>query len=272
MGASSFDLRGAVGGLPGKAQKGGYAGDFNARVKRREEEAKKFNEPTDAEKAQHAQDVKEAEQKARVQAEKEHGNQKSSLETAVLTAAQAQKDAASAQDKATKELTQAEQNIKNLELQNKQGTPEMAGAIEERKAKKLASDFHVAIKENADKELNMTTANLSKINDTIQKRAKELTPKPPEINNRKIYANALESGWTNKSRLGIWIPAADKKAAAKIRKGKSKEKKLFDEIKEIMEQEEGGGHGDNQKEKPKDGSKKESAKKDTSGGEHAAPH
>ncbi|HEY5383142.1 MAG TPA: hypothetical protein VIJ88_01140, partial [Candidatus Paceibacterota bacterium] len=289
-GAASFDVRtplSAVGvKAPGKAQKGGYKADVDARVKWREKQSEQYsNELTKEEKdtfekkkkeakEKFEQDKKQAKEKdgdaqkaENLRAEKEaeskfeeaNPGKRATLAADIETTSKKQQDAAKAQSEAAENLKKAAQDIKDLESRGKQGTPEMDAAITERKNREAAEETSSKEKATAEAELTKLKDEQKEIEEKVKKDAKELTKKIEEtkVEETKVvapttlrgqYADSLEH--RNLSRLGAWIPAADKKAADKIRKGKTTKEKMAEVVKEL-EKEEKGEHEEEHKEEEK---------------------
>jgi len=299
LGSSTFDIRAPLKAAGAKdvyglnlkgANKGGYKGNFDARVKERETEAKKFtNELTDKQKASNAQakgDAISAQAKAqakenadaRAKAERnfdeirrgERRDVTDSLATNTTEQARVQgliqntkKDVDEAKNKeaaAAERLAHAKQRVDDLEKDGKTGTAEMRAALADRMAvdtehASYKSDLELVTLKLSDHEKRKAEIEneLNKLNERKKANEKEIDDNAAalrkiipmqEVNEtiapRKVFADSIAGvgpagRFGNMSRLGAWIPAADKAAAAKIKKEKSKEQKAAEALKELSD-------------------------------------
>ncbi len=289
---SSFDIRAPLkaagvkdfaGVSLGDANKGGYKGSLDAKVKRTEAEAKEFSGLSDKQKeaAKAAAEGKYAAANATIT------TQTSSATAGIAEADRLQKEAQirlqaakekeaefTAKENASKtEVAEAEQKEKDAERviqdhrdNGKTGTPEMLDAQRKRdeahtevvkaqaKVDAVQKDKapHTEAREKVEKEIEGHKTSRQEFNAKIQdltKRRKEISEdikkdtKEEEKNRtlKNVYADSIgKRGWGNISRLGAWIPAADKKAAKKIRTEKSSKDKIADAVKDLEKEENAG--------------------------------
>ncbi len=226
----SVDVHGKVTPLEfGKAtNKGGYKGDFDARVKALQKEAEQFKAPSKDEKAK-------AETAAKAEFEQKYSSERTTIKTQVKTAADTHQVS-------TKRAAQLETDLGNA--QNDIQRSNIAGLIDTHKiTQEIAKEALDAAKK---REVEFDKKEKEEVAATTTK----LAP-----NYKEQFAKHITSNEGNLFRtLSLWVPKAEKTAAEKIRKGKSKSDELIEKIKEMNEDD----HGDaEKKEEKKDEPKKD---------------
>jgi hypothetical protein len=263
VGGASFDARATLksvgvkdvtGANMGEVNKGGYKGSFDTRVKARETEAKKFSfsevqkannkEEQEKVKVQNAAAIEsETKRVARI-IDKEFGTTQTTLASNIAAATTAQQEAVKKEAEAAEKVAKMAQEVDDLTKQGKIGTPEMAAAITNRKAAETEQDARKATRQSFDTRIQDLDKERKKLLADVDKRSKAeirvvTQAIPADLENVKnIYADSVGGKGPlgvlgNMTRLGAWIPRADKEAALKIKKEKTKEQKALEALKEF---------------------------------------